>query len=239
MVNCSEICLNAAYWPHRLVVRTPGFHPGNSGSIPLGAAKLPICLVALEFKNVLRGQTGQNIVKILFEKAGYRVKRIGIEELCPDILPLTEKQYKALHIPQELRRMPDLIALDLDTDHLSSFLLEVKFRSVFTKKVMQDLHGLFCEQREYWPQTYFVILIADPFGRKDGSHDDHIRVVPGEHLQKLQAKCNTEQEIVAVWESLPGLRECFTRFEDAENAVNANTITMLISSLKELDLKRE
>ena len=24
-------------WPHRLVVRTPGFHPGNRGSIPLEA----------------------------------------------------------------------------------------------------------------------------------------------------------------------------------------------------------
>ncbi len=25
--------------PHRLTVRTPGFHPGNRGSIPLGATK--------------------------------------------------------------------------------------------------------------------------------------------------------------------------------------------------------
>ncbi len=25
---------------HRLVVRTPGFHPGNRGSIPLGDAKI-------------------------------------------------------------------------------------------------------------------------------------------------------------------------------------------------------
>jgi hypothetical protein len=23
-------------WPHRLTVRTPGFHPGNRGSIPRG-----------------------------------------------------------------------------------------------------------------------------------------------------------------------------------------------------------
>ena len=26
-------------WPVRLVVRTPGFHPGNRGSIPLRATK--------------------------------------------------------------------------------------------------------------------------------------------------------------------------------------------------------
>ncbi len=29
-------------WPVRLVVRTPGFHPGNRGSIPLRATKQDI-----------------------------------------------------------------------------------------------------------------------------------------------------------------------------------------------------
>ncbi len=28
-------------WPHRLVVRTPGFHPGNRGSIPRGVTTKP------------------------------------------------------------------------------------------------------------------------------------------------------------------------------------------------------
>lgn len=27
------------WWSHRLEVRTPGFHPGNRGSIPLGITK--------------------------------------------------------------------------------------------------------------------------------------------------------------------------------------------------------
>lgn len=27
-----------AFWPHRLVVRTSGSHPGNTGSTPVGAA---------------------------------------------------------------------------------------------------------------------------------------------------------------------------------------------------------
>ena len=29
---------NKTKWPVRLGVRTPGFHPGNRGSIPLGTA---------------------------------------------------------------------------------------------------------------------------------------------------------------------------------------------------------
>ncbi len=29
-------------WPYRLVVRTPGFHPGNRGSIPRGATNKKI-----------------------------------------------------------------------------------------------------------------------------------------------------------------------------------------------------
>jgi hypothetical protein len=33
-------------WPHRIVVSTPGFHPGNMGSIPIGATnKLKIALL--------------------------------------------------------------------------------------------------------------------------------------------------------------------------------------------------
>ena len=28
-------------WSHRLAVRTPGFHPGNRGSIPLGITTFP------------------------------------------------------------------------------------------------------------------------------------------------------------------------------------------------------
>ena len=33
--------------PHRLVVRTPGFHPGNRGSTPLGDAKIKILFVLI------------------------------------------------------------------------------------------------------------------------------------------------------------------------------------------------
>ncbi len=33
-------------WRHRLVVRTPGFHPGNRGSIPLGATMKTAGLIA-------------------------------------------------------------------------------------------------------------------------------------------------------------------------------------------------
>gem|GEM_PF-1688130 len=30
---------HSTVWPHRLMVRTSGFHPGNRGSIPLGAKR--------------------------------------------------------------------------------------------------------------------------------------------------------------------------------------------------------
>jgi len=35
--NIKIIAHNTKIWPHRLMVRTPGFHPGNRGSIPLEA----------------------------------------------------------------------------------------------------------------------------------------------------------------------------------------------------------
>ena len=36
----SQIDFLRIFWPVRLVVRTPGFHPGNRGSIPLRATTL-------------------------------------------------------------------------------------------------------------------------------------------------------------------------------------------------------
>lgn len=35
-------------WPHRLMVRTPGSHPGNGGSIPPGATNEALISVKLE-----------------------------------------------------------------------------------------------------------------------------------------------------------------------------------------------
>ena len=41
----SMISLNIYFWPLRLSVRTPGFHPGKRGSIPLGATSKKHILV--------------------------------------------------------------------------------------------------------------------------------------------------------------------------------------------------
>ncbi len=46
-------------WPHRLEVRTPGFHPGNRGSIPLGVTKyqdyIPSAYIILMIKHPTLG----------------------------------------------------------------------------------------------------------------------------------------------------------------------------------------
>jgi hypothetical protein len=39
LLGNDNIFLALNVWPHRLGVRTPGFHPGNRGSNPRGATK--------------------------------------------------------------------------------------------------------------------------------------------------------------------------------------------------------
>jgi hypothetical protein len=64
------------------------------------------------FTNLLRGRMAERILTILLERAAYRVKRFGIEELFDEVKYLDREQYKALDLPEQLRTIPDLLVTD-------------------------------------------------------------------------------------------------------------------------------
>jgi hypothetical protein len=133
-------------------------------------------MMTIQFTNAIKAQITQSLIKTLFERAGYRVTRLGVEELFSEITYLDEAGYKALNLPLALRYLPDLLVADGDLTR--AFLVEVKFRTTFDAKTMEDLYKELTRQREYWPDSHAIVLIARPFVPEGRFHQDCIRVIP-------------------------------------------------------------
>lgn len=112
--------------------------------------------MAIELRELLKGSVAQTVAQSLFEKAGYRVARLGIEEVLREVKLLDEKQYRALALPENLRALPDFLVTDKNLS--KAFLVEIKFR-----KNIDSLDDTFCQhiewQRRIWPGLYVVLLL--------------------------------------------------------------------------------
>ena len=79
--------------------------------------------MSMHFTNVVKAQITQGLVRILLERAGYRVIRLGVEELFTEVIYPDQEKYLALDLPEPLRSLPDLLIADIDTN--KTFLLGV------------------------------------------------------------------------------------------------------------------
>jgi hypothetical protein len=173
--------------------------------------------MVMDFSNVLRGRIAERILVTLLERGGYRVTRLGIEELFDEVKYLPQSEYLALHLPVELRTLPDLLVADAKVSWAK--LVEVKFRRAFTKEVAEELHATLSEQRRYWKDSYAVIMIGEAFDKTHRFHQDYVRVIPPgetdkvlpsrfEHLVQPPFQVISEDEqkrMRMVWEQLPTL----------------------------------
>ena len=78
--------------------------------------------MALEFANVFKGVITQTTLAALFERGGYRVTRLGIEELFWEVKHNNLEQYLGLNLPLPLRYLPDPLVAELDMSN--AFMVE-------------------------------------------------------------------------------------------------------------------
>jgi len=195
----------------------------------------------MKISNVVKGQITQTLMKVLLERAGYRVARFGIEELFQEVVHLSVQQYRALGLPPALRSLPDLLVTDLNIE--KAFLVEVKFRALLTAESLRSLHATLTEQSKFWPEMHTVLLTSTT-QRSDASfHQDYIRVLrPGEFdrllpNQYLLEHARPENIGHYVWKELPQLHEVFDRFHwdnDVSRTDDADFIASAIKDLKAL-----
>ena len=117
--------------------------------------------MGMTFASLLRGRLAERIIVSLLERGGFRVTRLGIEELLDEIKYLPRDQYVGLGLPPQLRTLPDLLVADPRVSWAR--LLEIKFRRRFDDEVARELHGAISEQRQFWPESWALVMIAEPF----------------------------------------------------------------------------
>src|SRR6185503_20998642 len=163
--------------------------------------------MALEFTNVIKGVVTQTLLTALFERGGYRVTRLGIEELFGEVKHIDLQQYLGLKLPLQLRFIPDLLVAEIDMSHV--FLVEVKYRKKFDENSVESIYEDLKRQREYWAQSYAVIMVSEALSPDTAFHQDYVRVVKtNEHDFLIDSRLSLAQR----WEKLHHLQRVFTRF---------------------------
>lgn len=109
-----------------------------------------------------KGRFAETLISTLLEYAGYRVLRLGVEEIVSEVKAGVARGEDYLQLPQQLRTAPDFLVVDPGTGACT--LLEVKFRRVFDLPVAADLHTLLSRQEGYWPGCVTAIVCAAPEG---------------------------------------------------------------------------
>jgi len=191
--------------------------------------------MALEFTNVVKGAITQTLVTAILERGGYRVTRLGIEELFGEIKHLDLKQYMKLNLPLELRTLPDLLVAD--SSARKAFLVEVKFRREFDEISVKWLHDDLIEQRKYWPQAYAVILVSNSLIPDGKFHQDYIRVLkPSDDLSIL---LDRTVPLLKRWDKLHHMQRVFTQFNADQYILDvqksADSITQTLRDLSKLN----
>jgi len=183
----------------------------------------------IQFTNVAKAQITQALLSALLERGGYRVTRLGIEELFGEIKYLDLPEYMALNLPLKLRYLPDLLVADLEMKN--AYLVEVKFRRSFDEISASLLHEKLKEQREHWPESYAVIMIAESFVPEGKFHQDYIRVVsPGQTDMLVNANLSPEKR----WEDLPQIYHVFKNLWETSLLYAADSITPALRDLAKL-----
>lgn len=153
----------------------------------------------------------ERILVTLLERGGYRVTRLGIEEIFDEIKLLGQREYLDLGLPSALRALPDILVADPQVSWAA--LVEIKYRRRFDEEVSRELHDTLSKQREHWPEANALVMIGEPFDATNRFHQDYIRLIkPAETSKLLWRPLNMADEregMRRVWEALPTMASLF------------------------------
>lgn len=166
----------------------------------------------MTFASILKGRIAERIIVTLLERGGFRVTRLGIEELFDEIKYLPRDQYLALGLPTQLRALPDVLVADPRVTWAR--MLEIKFRRRFDAETARELHSTLSDQREHWPDAWALIMIAEPFVEAGRFHQDYIRLLGPDDLWKLTIEhqlpdFDERRRMEITWDNLPMLTKLF------------------------------
>lgn len=186
--------------------------------------------MAIDFRDAVKAQITQAVLAALLERCGYRITRLGIEELFREVKFKELAQYREMALPEQLRCLPDLLVASPAENR--ALLVEVKYRRSFGESSARSLFAALDRQRKHWPEAYAVLMISQPFMCGDKFHQDYIRVLPPHATARLIDRSLSPEER---WRRIPRLQHVFSAFSDSEaNRALADFVTHALKSLARL-----
>lgn len=110
----------------------------------------------MEFRNRLKKELTEGVIRALMIDAGYRVIDFGIENQIREIVCMPTLEYLELGFPQALRVMPDMVVMD--RDQTTKHLVEIKYRNGWSLDLLQELE----QQVATFGNLVLVCLNASP-----------------------------------------------------------------------------
>ncbi len=183
--------------------------------------------VAIDFRDAVKAQITQAVLAALLERCGYRITRLGIEELFGEVKFKEHAQYREMALPEQLRYLPDLLVASPKENR--ALLVEVKYRRSFDERSAHTLFATLDRQRKHWPEAYAVLMIAEPFVIDGKFHQDYIRVLPPRATTRLIDQSLSPE---GRWRRLPRLHDVFKALSDSGgNRALADFVTHALKSL--------
>lgn len=110
------------------------------------------------YEKVLEGNIAKEIIKVMFEKAGYLVIPYGYESTLSNLRKkLNIKGTKKSRAVRKIRTSPDMLVYDPDRKDL--MIVEVKMRNTSNENRVLIYKHLIEGYKEFWNESILVLLI--------------------------------------------------------------------------------
>jgi hypothetical protein len=189
----------------------------------------------MEFSNRLKGELSEAVIRALLIDAGYRVVDFGIESVLREVQCLGMVEYLGLELPDVLRRLPDLLAMDRDQTFHE--FVEVKFRRQWDQNLFASLR----DQAMIFRKVVLVLIVTDPANAAEAvGASTYLRACRLRYHQG-RYEANLEHLGALAWEQVPegafdqnnwwAMQPLQNIFEDLRGRAQDQTIVQAIRAL--------
>jgi hypothetical protein len=110
----------------------------------------------MQFKNRIKKEMTEGIVRAILEDANYRVIDSGVEKVLREISILTPQEYKNHDYPEAIRQLPDLIVMD--RAQTKKYLIEIKYRSDWNGELFNEIE----DQVKIFKEMILISVNSNP-----------------------------------------------------------------------------
>ncbi|MBN8791489.1 MAG: hypothetical protein J0I01_04590 [Stenotrophomonas nitritireducens] len=137
----------------------------------------------MEFRNRIKKEMTEGIVRAILDDAGYRVIGSGIENVVRELACLSALEYAGLDFPKAMRTLPDLTVMD--REQRCKYLVEIKYRGGWSSQLLREIEA----QARLYQEIVLVYLNGNPV------LNGNIEPSASSYLRCCRLRINPETEV--------------------------------------------